>query len=88
MLFFQFNENRNSRTYFTFSSRERAVEGLVAYYEGLLRRQHGFSTKQPIKYHVHDVVNFINSLEDVALLEKQEPVAFLGRDREWIIRQL
>ena len=43
ILFFQFNENRNSRTYFTFNSREGAVEGVVNYYEGLLRRQHNFS---------------------------------------------
>ena len=88
VLFFQFNENRNSRTYFTFTSKESAVEGVVKYYEELLRRQHGFSSKQAIKYHVNDVINFINSLEDVALLEKQESLAFAGRDRAWLIRQL
>lgn len=73
----------------TFDSRERAIQGLVEYYETLLRKQHGTSSRQPIKYHVQDVVKFLNSLEDLALLEKAEDsLNFLPHDRDWLIRQV
>ena len=46
ILMLQFNESKNSRTYYTFKNKENLVKGLVEQYEGLLRKNYGLGDKQ------------------------------------------
>ena len=70
ILMLQFNESKNSRTYYTFKNKENLVKGLVEQYEGLLRKNYGLGEKQQIKYKLCDIVKFINNLQDISALMK------------------